>query len=78
MIEMAIINPPRVDPTARQNGASAAGLLLTANTLVAQEQTPWGGSPALITEFGSLDEGLRQPSPDSSTPQALGLGPSIG
>ena len=78
MIEMGIIDPLRVDPSARQNGASAAGLLLTANTLVAQEQTPWGGSPALITEFGSLDEGLRQPSPDSSTPQALGLGPSIG
>jgi hypothetical protein len=29
-----------------------------------------------MTEFGALDEGLRQPSPDSSTPQSLGLGPS--
>ncbi|MGH3264270.1 MAG: TCP-1/cpn60 chaperonin family protein [Trebonia sp.] len=55
-----------------------AGLLLTTNTLVAEEQTPWGGSPALMTEYGSLDEGLRQPSPDSSTPQSLGLGPSVG
>jgi chaperonin GroEL len=53
-------------------------LLLTTNTLVAEEQTPWGGSPALMTEFGPLDEGLHQPSPDSSTPQSLGLGPSIG
>jgi hypothetical protein len=35
-------------------------------------------SPALMTEFGSLDEGLHQPSPDSSTPQSLGLGPSVG
>ena len=78
MIEMGIIDPLRVEPSARQNGASVAGLLLTANTLVAEEQTPWGGSPALMTEFGSLDAGLRQSSPDSSTPQALGLGPSIG
>ena len=27
-----------------------------------------------MTEFGPLDEGLNQPSPDSSTPQSLGLG----
>ncbi len=33
---------------------------------------------ALMTEFGSLDEGLNQPSPDASTPQSLGLGPSVG
>ena len=33
---------------------------------------------ALMTEYGSLDEGLHQPSPDSSTPQSLGLGPSVG
>ncbi len=78
MIEMGIIDPLRVVCSALQNGASVAGLLLTTNTLVAEEQTPWGGSPALMTEFGSLDEGLRQPSPDSSTPQSLGLGPSIG
>jgi chaperonin GroEL len=45
---------------------------------VAEEQTPWGGSRALMTEFGPLDEGLNQPSPDSSTPQSLGLGPSVG
>ena len=78
MIEMGIIDPLRVVRSALQNGASVAGLLLTTNTLVAEEQTPWGGSPALMTEFGSLDEGLRQPSPDSSTPQSLGLGPSVG
>ena len=64
--------------SALANGASVAGLLLTTNTLVAEEQTPWGGSPALMTEYGSLDEGLHQPSPDSSTPQSLGLGPSVG
>ncbi len=46
--------------------------------MVAEEQTPWGGSAALMTEYGSLDEGLHQPSPDSSTPQSLGLGPSVG
>ena len=78
MIEMGITDPLRVVRSALQNGASVAGLLLTTNTLVAEEQTPWGGSPALMTEFGPLDEGLHQPSPDASTPQSLGLGPSIG
>jgi chaperonin GroEL len=78
MIEMGIIDPLRVARSALQNGASVAGLLLTTNTLVAEEQTPWGGSASLMTEFGPLDEGLRQPSPDSSTPQSLGLGPSVG
>jgi chaperonin GroEL len=78
MIEMGIVDPLRVARSALQNGASVAGLLLTTNTLVAEEQTPWGGSRALMTEFGSLDEGLHQPSPDASTPQSLGLGPSVG
>jgi chaperonin GroEL len=78
MIDMGIIDPLRVARSALQNGASVAGLLLTTNTLVAEEQTPWGGSPALMTQFGPLDEGLNQPSPDSSTPQSLGLGPSVG
>jgi chaperonin GroEL len=78
MIEMGIIDPLRVVRSALQNGASVAGLLLTTNTLVAEEQAPWGGSRALMTEFGSLDEGLHQPSPDSSTPQSLGLSPSVG
>ena len=75
MIEMGIIDPLRVCRSALENGASVAGLLLTTNTLIAEEQTPWGGSRALMTEFGQLDEGLHQPSPDSSTPQSLGLGP---
>ncbi|HZE00764.1 MAG TPA: chaperonin GroEL [Pseudonocardiaceae bacterium] len=78
MIAMGIIDPLRVARSALQNGASVAGMLLTTNTLVAEEQTPWGGSRALMTEYGELDEGLRQPSPDSSTPQSLGLGPSVG
>jgi len=78
MIGMGIVDPLRVVRSALANGASVAGLLLTTNTLVAEEQTPWGGSPALMTEYGSLDEGLHQPSPDSSTPQSLGLGPSVG
>jgi len=78
MITMGIVDPLRVVRSALQNGASVAGLLLTTNTLVAEEQTPWGGSPALMTEYGSLDEGLHQPSPDASTPQSLGLGPSVG
>ena len=77
MIEMGIVDPLRVARSALQNGASVAGLLLTTNTLVAEEQTPWGGSRALMTEFGPLDEGLHQPSPDASTPQSLGLGPSV-
>jgi chaperonin GroEL len=78
MIAMGIIDPLRVCRSALQNGASVAGLLLTTNTLIAEEQTAWGGSRALMTEFGQLDEGLHQPSPDSSMPQSLGLGPSVG
>jgi len=78
MIEMGIVDPLQVARSALQNGASVAALLLTTNTLVAEEQTPWGGSRALMTEFGPLDEGLHQPSPDASTPQSLGLGPSVG
>src|SRR6476469_7482302 len=78
LIDMGIIDPLRVCRSALQNGASVAGLLLTTNTLIAEEQTPWGGSRSLMTEFGQLDEGLHQPSPDSSTPQSLGLGPSVG
>ena len=78
MIDMGIIDPLRVCRSALQNGASVAGLLLTTNTLIAEEQTPWGGSRALMTEFGELDGGLHQPSPDASTPQSLGLGPSVG
>lgn len=78
MIEMGIVDPLRVVRSALQNGASVAGLLLTTNSLIAEAQTPWGGDPALMTEFGELDEGLRQPSPDSSTPQSLGMGPSVG
>jgi chaperonin GroEL len=78
MIEMGIIDPLRVCRSALQNGASVAGLLLTTNSLIAEEATPWGGSAALMTEFGPLDEGLHQPSPDASTPQSLGMGPSVG
>jgi chaperonin GroEL len=78
MFEMGIIDPLRVCRSALENGASVAGLLLTTNTLIAEEQTAWGGSRALMTEFGALDEGLHQPSPDASTPQSLGLGPSVG
>jgi chaperonin GroEL len=76
MLEMGIIDPLRVVRSALQNGASVAGLILTTNSLVAEEQTPWNKS--LMTEFGQLDEGLPQPAPDSSTPQSLGLGPSMG
>jgi chaperonin GroEL len=76
MVEMGIIDPLRVVRSALQNGASVAGLILTTNSLVAEEVTPWNKS--LMTEFGQLDEGLPQPSPDASTPQSLGLGPSMG
>jgi chaperonin GroEL len=76
MVELGIIDPLRVVRSALQNGASVAGLILTTNSLVAEEQTPW--NKALMTEFGPLDEGIPQPSPDSSTPQSLGLGPSVG
>jgi chaperonin GroEL len=78
MIEMGIIDPLRVARSALQNGASVAGLIVTTSTLVAEEQTAWGGSPALMTEYGALDEGLHQPSPDATMPQSLGLGPSSG
>ena len=76
MVELGIIDPLRVVRSALQNGASVAGLILTTNSLVAEEQTPWNKS--LMTEFGQLDEGLPQPAPDSSTPQSMGLGPSMG
>ena len=76
MVEMGIIDPLRVVRSALQNGASVAGLILTTNSLVAEEVTPW--NKALMTEFGPLDEGIPQPSPDSSTPQSMGLGPSMG
>ena len=76
MVEMGIIDPLRVVRSALQNGASVAGLILTTNSLVAEEQTPWNKS--LMTEYGPLDEGIPQPSPDASTPQSLGLGPSMG
>jgi chaperonin GroEL len=76
MIEMGIIDPLRVARSALQNGASVAGLLLTTNSLVAEEQAEY--NPALMTAQGPLDEGIPQPSPDSSTPQSLGLGPSMG
>lgn len=78
LVEVGIVDPLQVVRSALQNGASVAGLLLTTNSLIAEEQTPWGGSRALMTEYGELDEGLRQPSPDASTPQSLGLGPSVG
>ena len=76
LVEMGIIDPLRVVRSALQNGASVAGLILTTNSLVAEEQTPW--NKALMTEFGPLDEGIPQPSPDPSTPQSLGLGPQVG
>jgi chaperonin GroEL len=76
MIELGVIDPLRVVRSALQNGASVAGLVLTTDSLVAEEQTPWNKS--LMTEFGQLDGGLPQPSPDASTPQSLGLGPSMG
>jgi chaperonin GroEL len=76
MVAMGIIDPLRVVRSALQNGASVAGLILTTDSLVAEEQTPW--NKALMTEFGPLDEGIPQPSPDASTPQSLGLGPQVG
>jgi chaperonin GroEL len=76
MLEMGIMDPLRVVRSALQNGASVAGLILTTNSLVAEEVTPW--NKALMTEYGPLDDGIPQPSPDSSTPQSLGLGPQVG
>ena len=76
MVQLGIIDPLRVVRQALQNGASVAGLILTTNSLVAEEQTPW--NKALMTEFGQLDDGIPQPDPDSSTPQSMGLGPSVG
>lgn len=76
MLEMGIIDPLRVVRSALQNGASVAGLILTTNSLVAEEVTPW--NKALMTEYGPLDEGIPQPSPDASSPQSLGMGPSVG
>ena len=76
MLELGIIDPLRVVRSALQNGASVAGLILTTNSLVAEEQTPWNKS--LMTEFGQLDEGMPQPPPDSSTPAVAGPRPVDG
>ncbi|MBQ0897299.1 hypothetical protein KBX37_30255 [Micromonospora sp. U56] len=61
MIEMGVVDPPPVARAALQNGATTAGLLPTTNTLVVEEQTPWDGSLAPMTQFGRLNEGLQQP-----------------
>lgn len=74
MISMGSIDPLRVRRSALENGDTVAGLLLTTDTLVAEQQTPSGGSRALMTGFGRLDEGLHRPSSDSSNSQSLGLG----
>jgi chaperonin GroEL len=76
MVSSGVIDPLQVTRSALQNGASVAALLLTTNSLVAEEQQQF--NPALMTQFGQLDEGLEQPSPDASTPQSLGMGPSMG
>ncbi len=78
MIDKGIIDPLQVTRSALENGASVAGLLLTTDTLVAEEKTPWGGSASLMTEIGPLDEGIPQPSPDANAPQSLGVGPTVG
>jgi chaperonin GroEL len=76
LIDFGIVDPLRVTRSALQNAASIAGLVLTTNTLVAEEKPPWSG--ALMSEIGDLAGGLPQPSPDSTTPQSMGLGPSVG
>lgn len=76
LIDFGIIDPLRVTRSALQNAASIAGLVLTTDTLVAEEQQPWAG--AIMGPQGDLAEGIPQPSPDASTPQSLGLGPSVG
>lgn len=76
LLDFGIIDPLRVTRSALQNAASIAGLVLTTNTLVAEEKLPVPG--AIMTPEGDLAEGLPQPSPDPSTPQSLGLGPSVG
>lgn len=78
MISAGIIDPLRVTRSALENGSSVAGLLLTTDTLVAEEKTSWGGSASLMTEIGPLDEGIPQPSPDANAPQSLGIGPTVG
>ena len=76
MVDFGIVDPLLVTRSALQNAASIAGLVLTTNTLVAEEKPPWAG--AIMSEIGDLAGGLPQPSPDSTTPQSMGLGPSVG
>ena len=79
MIDMGIIDPAACRPVCaaerRLRGGPAAHHQHAGRRGSRQRG---GGSRALMTEFGPLDEGLNQPSPDSSTPQSLGLGPSVG
>ncbi|SNR34862.1 chaperonin GroEL [Haloechinothrix alba] len=77
LIEFGIIDPLRVARAALQNAASIAGLVLTTNTLIAEEKQAVRGA-VMTPEGEDLAEGLPQPSPDPSTPQSLGLGPSVG
>lgn len=77
LVEFGIIDPLRVTRSALQNAASIAGLVLTTNTLVAEEQQAVQGA-VLTAEGEDLAEGLPQPSPDASTPQSLGQNPSVG
>lgn len=76
LLEFGIIDPLRVTRSALQSAASIAGLVLTTNTLVAEEKQAVPG--AVMSPEGDLAGGLPQPSPDPSTPQSVGLGPSVG
>jgi len=78
LVVAGVVDPLRVTRSAMQNAASIAGLVLTTDTLVAEEKQNFGPQGAIYTEVGDLAEGLPQPSPDSTTPQSLGLGPSVG
>lgn len=77
LVDFGIIDPLRVTRSALQNAASIAGLVLTTNTLVAEEKQAVPGA-VMTPEGEDLAEGLPQPSPDASTPQSLGQAPSVG
>ena len=78
MIEMGIIDPLAGLSSALQNGASVAGLLLTTNTLVAEEQTPVGRQPSPDDRVRAARRGPAPAVAGLQHPQSLGLGPSVG
>ena len=76
MVELGIIDPLRVVRSALQNGASVAGLILTTNSLVAEEQTPV--EQVADDRVRSARRGHPAAVAGRQHPAVAGLGPQVG